>query len=208
MLGKPLRTLTAATGLALVACAHSAPSTQGAAMTNASNTPAINRQPVKEWPLRFESHKFSVFTYDTYGAKVIYAGMTQIDEGPQKLQPSVTSYGPDYQRNWSGTHGMIRNFPGPAKVTWRSKDGESHEAEIDIAEIFKDERVRHNASRDEIPELIDGEYRHEPSIILQIDDRTIRIYMRAYVPTKELQIPGNQYSDARDEVVLVQTYTY
>ena len=208
MIRKPLRTLTAATSLALAACAHSSPLLDGASMTNASGKTVTDRQPVKEWPLRFDSHKFSVFTYDTYGARVVYAGLVQINDAPDELQPAVASYGPDYQRNWSGTHGMIRNFPAPAEVTWRSKDGEFHQAEIDIAQIFKDERVRHNVTRMDVADMVDGEYRHEPSIIMQIDDRTIRVYMRAFVPTKELQIPGNQYSDAKDEVVLVETFTY
>ena len=208
MIRKPLRTLTAATSLALAASAHSSPLLDGASMTNASGKTVTDRQPVKEWPLRFDSHKFSVFTYDTYGTRVVYAGLVQINDDPDELQPSVASYGPDYQRNWSGTHGMIRNFPAPAEVSWRSKDGEYHKAEIDIAKIFKDEYVRHNVKRTDVADMVDGEYRHEPSIIMQIDDRTIRVYMRAFVPTKERQIPGNQYSDAKDEVVLVETFTY
>ena len=103
---------------------------------------------------------------------------------------------------------MIRNFPAPAKVSWRSKDGQAHEAEIDFGEIFKDERVRHNVPREEVADMLDGEYRHEPSIILEINDRTIRVYMKAFIPTRQLQIPGNPISDARADVVLVETYTY
>lgn len=208
MIRKPLRTLTAATSLALAACAHSSPLLDGASMTNASGKTVTDRQPVKEWPLRFDSHKFSVFTYDTSGARVVYAGQLQIDQDDDELKRSSASYGPDYQRSWSGIHGMIRNFPAPAKVSWRSKDGQTHEAEIDFGEIFKDERVRHNVPRDEVADMANGEYRHEPSIILEINDRTIRVYMRAFIPTKDFQIPGNPYSDARDEVVLVETYTY
>lgn len=209
MIGKPLRTLTAATGLALVACSHSTPSIQGASMTNASGTPTINRQPVKQWPLRFDSHKFSVFTYDTYGAKVVYAGQVQIDQDDDELKRSSDSYGPDYQRSWSGIHGMIRNFPEPAKVTWRSRDGQSHEAEIDFGEIFKDERVRHNVARDEIADLVDGVYRREPSIILEINDRTIRVYMRAMIfLTDEVEVAGHMRADFRDDLILVKSYTY
>ena len=208
MIRKPLRTLTAATSLALAACPHSSPLLDGASMTNASGKTATDRQPVKEWPLRFDSHKFSVFTYDTYGAKVVYAGLVQINDAADELQPSVASYGPDYQRSWSGTHGMIRNFPAPAKVSWRSKDGQAHEAEIDFGEIFREERVHHNVPREDVADMADGEYRHEPSIILEINDRTIRVYMKAFIPTRQLQIPGNPISDARVDVVLVETYTY
>lgn len=103
---------------------------------------------------------------------------------------------------------MIRNFPPPAKVRWRSKDGEAHEAEIDIGALFADEVIRHHVPRDEMPELPDGKYRNEPSIILEVNDRTIRVWMRAHVPTRKLQELGNPYSDFRNDLILVETYTY
>lgn len=173
----------------------------------AAKRAAMNFQPVKQWPLRFKRHSFSVHTYDTYGAKVRYDG-PQINQDPDKLQPSSASYGPDYNRNWSGIHGGIRNFPPPAKVSWRSRDGQVHEAEVDIGEIFKDELIRHHVSREDMAELPDGEYQNEPGIILEINDRTIRVWMRAFIPTKQLQVPGDPNSDARDELVLVKTSTY
>lgn len=177
--------------------------------TPAGNAAAsLNLMPVRQWPIRFDSHSFSVHCYDTYACHVEYAGIEQRDDPLDELRPSSAGYGPDYQRNWSGTHGMIRNFPPPAKVRWRSKDGEAHEAVIDIAALFADEVVRHHVPREEIPELPDGEYRNEPSIILEVNDRTIRVWMRAHVPTRTLQKPGNPYSDFRNDLILVETYTY
>jgi hypothetical protein len=208
MPAKPIQTLAIATGLAMAACANSTPNAREAAMSSesaASNSARM--QPVKQWPLKFASHKFSVFTYDTYGAKVTYAG-PQIDEDPDQLQRASSSYGPGYQRSWSGIHGMIRNFPPPAKVAWRSKDGQAHEAEIDFGEIFKDELIRHNVSREQMADVPDGKYQNEPSIILEVNDRTIRVWMKAHIPTKQLQKPGNKYSDFRSDLVLAKTYNY
>lgn len=207
MTGKPLYTLTLATGMTLAACANSTPHAKEAAMHNAPGTSQVNLMPVKQWPLKFDSHKFSVFTYDTYGARVTYAG-SQRSQDPNELKRSSASYGPEYQKNWSGTHGMIRNFPPPAKVSWRSKDGQAHQAEVDIGEIFADEIIRHNVSRDEIADLPDGEFQGEPSIILEINDRTIRVWMRAHISTRELQKPGNRYSDFRNDLILVRTLNY
>ena len=205
MISKPLRTLTAATSLALAACAHSSPLLDGASMTNASGKTVTDRQPVKEWPLRFDSHKFGVRCYDTLECSVQYARFEHGDETPS---PPSATYGSGYLDNWSGLHGMIRNFPDPAVVSWRSKDGAAHRAEIDVGAIFSDELVRHDVPREEMAELPNGEYQHEPSILLEVNDRTIRVYMRAFVPTKKLQIPGNPYSDAREKLVLVETFSY
>lgn len=179
-------------------------STTTSGSTSANPT---NRAPV-EWPLRFKQHSFDARCYDTYGCKIAYANRWQVLDGENELQRSSASYGPDYLRGWSGMHGMILNFPPPAKVIWRSKDGVAHEAEIDIGEIFKDELIRHNVPREEMADQPDGEYAFNPSILLEVNDRTIRIYMSAFIPTRREQIPGNKYSRFRDDVILVKTYTY
>lgn len=174
----------------------------------AAATSSVPIEPVKQWPLRFKEHSFSVFTYDTYGCRVIYAGQLQIKQDPNKLKRSSASYGPEWQKNWSGVLGGIRNFPPPLEVSWRSKDGQPHEARIDFGEIFKDEVILHNVPREEMADVPYGKYQFDPAILLEVNDRTIRVYMRAHIPTKHLQKPGNVYSDFRDDLILVRTYTY
>jgi len=158
-----------------------------------------------EWPLRFKRHNFGARCYDTLNCKVLY---DNFDHGDAKPAPASATYGPDYLEGWNGGYGGIDNFPEPARVIWRLKDGAAHEAEIDIGEIFKDELIRHNVPREEIANLTEGKYEGNPSILLEVNDRTIRIYMMARIPTKEWQIPGNKYSDFRNDVILVKTYTY
>ena len=201
--------LIAAAALVLAGCATSArPATEAAAMATDSTIAALNMMPVKEWPLRFRSHSFSVYCYDTYGCRVVYAGQLQLDEDDSELQRSSASYGPDYRKSWSGIHGSIQNFPAPAEVRWRSKDGELHEARIDIGELFSDQLIRHNVARDEMSDVPNGRFRNEPGILLEVNDRTIRVYMRVHISTKKLQSPGNRYSGFRSDLVLVRTYNY
>jgi hypothetical protein len=208
MTGKSFHVLVGAAGLALAACTHVVPSAKEASMTTNSTTDSIHMMPVREWPLRFDRHSFGAHCYDTYGCKVIYAGLVQRDDDPSELRPSSEGYGPDYSRNWSGGHGMIRNFPPPAVVTWKSRDGQPHSAEIDIGEIFKDELIRHNVAREELAELPDGKFENEPAVLLEVNDRIVRVYMRAHIPTVHLQKPGNPYSDFRSDLILVRTYNF
>jgi hypothetical protein len=89
-------------------------------------------------------------------------------------------------------------------------DGVSHEADIDIGAIFKDELVRYSVANDEIPE---GAFpgpgpATDPSIFLEVNDRTINVFTRSFIPTKKEQIPGNKYSDSRQDLILVWTRTY
>lgn len=197
------------TGLALAACTNSTATMKDATMSNATTISNVNSMPVKEWPLKFKSHSFSAHCYDTYGCKVDYADLLQRDDDQNELRPSSSGYGVAYQRNWSGTHGLIRNFPPPATVSWRSKDGQEHKAEIDIGEIFKDQLIRHNVPREEMADVPDGEYRNEPAIILEVNDRTIRVWMGAMIfLKKQVEVAGVIRADFRNDLILAKTYTF
>ena len=90
-------------------------------------------------------------------------------------------------------------------MVWRSKDGQPHEADIDIGEIFRDQKIVHRVPREDIRE---GVSITDPDIVLEVEDRTITVYMRAFIPTKELQVPGNPYSGHRDDLLRVWSRTY
>ncbi|WP_312316130.1 hypothetical protein [Stenotrophomonas sp.] len=157
------------------------------------------------WPLRFDKHNFSARCHDTLSCEVVY---DDVRHGSEKPTRSSASYGPDYLKDWNGGHGGIRNFPPPARVVWTSKDGSAHEAEIDIGEIFSDQLVRHYVPREEVADVPNGQISVHPAILLEVNDRTIRVYMKAFIPTKHLQTPGNTLSAVRRDLVLVKTYTY
>ena len=156
-----------------------------------------------DWPLRFREHKFSAFSYSTYGCRLWYRGRLQLDEPDDQLQMPSDAVG-NYPDNLHASWGPIRNFPSPAKVSWRSRDGSSHRAEVDIGEIFKDQLVRHNMRREEL-------LRNQgvpPEIILEVNDRTINVYMRATLWTKDEQIPGNRLSHRRDDLIKAYSRAY
>jgi hypothetical protein len=160
--------------------------------------------PASAWPLRFSVHNFGAACYSTYGCRVHYGHYYPGDDPDDELQissDSVNGYPNVLHASW----GPIPNFPPPAKVTWRSKDGTAHEAEVDIGEIFKDQLIRHKVPREDIS--TEGSL-PPPEIILEVNDRTINVYMRAMIATKELQKPGNPYSDFRNDLIKVYSRTY
>ncbi len=157
-----------------------------------------------EWPLRFRAHKFRATCYSTYGCRVHYGRYYPGDDPEDVLQMSSDEV-PGYPENLRASWGPIENFPSPAKVTWRSRDGQSHQAEVDIADIFKDQLIRHNLSRGEIS--TEGSL-PLPEIILEVNDRTINVYMRATIFTKQVQIPGNRLSNQRRDLIKVYSRTY
>ncbi|MFC6185051.1 hypothetical protein [Pseudoxanthomonas japonensis] len=180
---------------------------QGMAMTQESGAGRASKidNTVADWPLTFVRHNFGATSYSTYGCKVLYNGFLHLSEEDDVLQMSSARAHPDSLRKTSAGYLGVKNFPAPAKVTWRSADGVAHEADVDIGAIFKDRMILHRVPREDVRE---GVSITDPDIILEVNDRTINVYMRAFVPTRELQIPGNRYSGHRDDLVLAWTRTY
>ena len=192
--------LAAPLSLALTGC-QSAMSSSPTSSPDPSDGSYSNVNP--EWPLKFRAHYFGAHCFDTQHCEILYRGFPHgADSGPS---PSVASYGRPLEKLLSAGRGPIPNFPPPAKVTWRSKDGTSHEAEIDIGEIFKDQLIRHNVAREDATDIPTSGM---PGIILEVNDRTINVYMRAIIATKELQKPGNPHSDFRNDLIKAFSKTY
>ena len=158
-----------------------------------------------DWPLTFSAHQFDAYSFSTYGCEVYYRNMIRVDDPDDVLQPASEALGDKYPRILSAGMGPISNFPPPAQVTWRSKDGQRHQAEVDIGDIFKDQLIRHRVPREDISTVGSLPL---PEIILEVNDRTINVYMKAIIWTKTLQIPGNRLSNQRSDMIKVYSRTY
>jgi hypothetical protein len=170
-------------------------------MSGHANEEIVN--PASAWPLRFSIHNFGAHCFDTQRCEILYRGFPHGEK--DNPAPSVASYGRPLEKLLTAGRGPIPNFPPPAKVTWISKDGTPLDAEVDLGEIFKDQLIRHNVPREEISTV--GSL-PPPEIILEVNDRTINVYMRATIWTKKLQIPGNRFSNQRNDLIKVYSRTY
>lgn len=156
-----------------------------------------------EFPLRFKDHNFEAYCYDTIGCSILYNDFYHVKQeadevaSPPKMQ--------DYKKYWGGALYIgIDNFPEPAVVKWKSKDGVAHEAQVDIGKIFKNELILHNVPQEEIPvetaATVGG-----PDVFLEVNDRTINVYMKAMIALKDTE---TRKSDFRQEVILAWSHTY
>lgn len=159
-------------------------------------------------PLKFDSHNFEVYCYNTIGCRAHYnnhdfspyAG----DTDPEILV-SAAPRSADYRERFRASYVGVNNFPAPLEVRWKSLDGVAHEAEVDIRAIFRDELILHRVPASDLPE---NAYVMPPDIIVEVNDRTISVFMRAFVPTKTPQIPGNENSTARTDLIPAWSRTY
>lgn len=193
--------------LTLNAC-QSAMSPTDARSPHYPGAPNIDRRytgTVADWPLFFIRHNFSTQCFDTQYCLVKYGSVPAEHREPTR---SIADMGRHYPGILTGaTRIGIDNFAGPVEITWRAKDGTPLEARIDFEALFPDRLVPipPAVKREDIPERINIS---EPTIVVEVVDRTVNVYTSTHIPMKELQIPGNQYSDFNDDLVRVFTRTY
>ncbi|UPG89138.1 hypothetical protein L2Y96_17295 [Luteibacter aegosomaticola] len=152
-------------------------------------------------PTHFRHHVFSAECGYTRSCKVIYANRVQVDE-------------PEGGKVWPLKEGVIkaaksgqiaiRNFPEPALVTWQSMDGERHEDRVDMSSIFKRRVVVHAEPVDEVDD--DGAV-GDPTLLLVVEDRSVRVYMQSMVFLRRREGQGED-GILRHDSVLVYSKSY
>ena len=162
-----------------------------------------------ELPLRFAGHSFAVHVYDTLTFHVEYNGDGFFSDNYRTARsPSYADSIPRERWPMAGYIG-VRNWTGPARLRWTSLDGQEHSAEVDFSTIFADGLTLHKVPDEELPA---GMYHQgistDPEIHLEVENRTVRVYQRAWVSTRSEQIPGNKYSNNRRDLFHVATFDY
>jgi len=166
---------------------------------------ALNLQPV-EWPIRFKKAiNFGLRCVNTKTCTLQFDGMTF-----RRLEPVTfigDPYAPEIVRGWDATR-LSYAFDDPVAVSWRSLDGAEHRTVVELPKIFGGRQVLHVVPRDEVALMADGDYEHLPGILVEINDRSVHVYMRALIPTRHLQRPGRPLSNYRADLILARSYSF
>lgn len=170
-----------------------------AAIVSLGASPAL----AEEWPLKFKRHLFGFVCFDTRDCSVKYGGYPAGDYGGPS--PAFASIAPEtFDRIMLASYGDIPLASPPAKIAWQAKDGTALTATVDIADIFKDGLIRHNVAQKDMADASAG-FTH---VLILVVDRTVEVYTRTMIPTREEQIPGNKNSFFRDDLIKAWSQTY
>jgi hypothetical protein len=149
----------------------------------------------------FYDHSFGARCFDTLRCRVLYDNAYIVNSG----SPS----GPFTQRDQDNLSGGWANldFPSVARVVWTSKDGTNHDEKIDLGEIFRSRTVRYAPDLD----VNDVNLRVPPSapdIVLVVEDRSIYVYMKAWIYLFHPTDPTNRFSKLRTDPVVAYSHTF
>lgn len=90
-------------------------------------------------------------------------------------------------------------------MAWTSIDGEKHEADVDVASIFRRQVVLHSVPRGDM----DGSVRPEsPAIIVVVNNRDLLVYMRPFIWLRKRRVQGDPYSQFNNDLVLAYKKTF
>jgi hypothetical protein len=119
----------------------------------------------------------------------------------------------EWELAWKKTQEDGSSYPEPwfsldrfpkVDFKWESRDGETHEYTVDLNTLFKDRRVLHTEDPKLIytPDPISGD---EPTIIFEINNRTLNIYMFVTIQVFD---PSTKKGAEHDHRTLVFTKTF
>jgi hypothetical protein len=149
----------------------------------------------------FYDHSFNARCFDTLRCRVLYGNAYIVNSG----SPSGPFTERD-RRNLRGGWGNLE-FPSVARVTWTSKDGTNHDEKIDLGTIFRSGMVRYAPDLD----VDDVNLRvppGAPDIVLVVVDRSIHVYMKAWIYLLHPTDPTNRFSSLRTDPVVAYSHTF
>lgn len=179
--------------------------------------PLYGKEP---WPLKFFTHDFSARCHNTLACSMIYDGREfgtrRAELGGFVDHPSGPPRSVSWKDNWHGRHSVSpednRTFPGPVELNWTSLDGDEHALAVDLDALFKERLVLHATPKDRIvPNWLEtcSVQPVVPSVLVEIDDRTARVYMRATLITfRDNPPPGGAPTGTHSDLMLAWERTY
>lgn len=143
----------------------------------------------------FYDHGFDARCYETLKCRVLYGNRYIVNDGGPR--------GPFTERDRAslGSHWARLDLPSLARVIWTSKDGENHDETIDLSHIFESHLILYPDDLD-VRDVDLVPYSGTPDIILVVEDRSIHIYMKAWISLLKPRYPGREHSNFRHDPVV------
>ena len=159
------------------------------------------------WPLLFKNFSFYGGAFNVRACRIIY-GNAFFREWKEMPPPPE----PDWMDNWR-VHWVNAYLPFPKlDVQWTSLDGERHKVILDLEKMLRKREVLHKVLVSDMPDnwLIGrGEKDDIPlDLLLEINGRTLRLYMKATIAIK-IENPTEEHRhDFRRDWILAWTKDY
>lgn len=165
------------------------------------------KAPQEPWPIRFDSFSFDARCYNTLKCHIYY---NKSEMSLHVSEPSGQPFKENWKDSWSAGYSLgYPGFPPPVEIYWTALDGVARETKIDLEDVFPDRLVLHNVPREDIrPGWEGARESRDVDILLELNDRTINIYMRGRILQKKIKDSDDPNGKWRRDLILAWTKTY
>ncbi|WP_258078348.1 hypothetical protein [Xanthomonas arboricola] len=180
-------------------------------MFNLKN-PFEKKTPREPWPLRFDSYSFGARCYHTLRCSIIFDRQEHSSSDLDSF--SGEPHKPNWKDDWTGGFGSTeefetRGFPSTVDIRWTAMDGVERYVEVDFEKIFPGHLILHHVPKQDVFEYWAANKRKIAIILLEVNDRTINVYMKSWVLTNRLKSPDDpNLKVSRNDLILAWTKTY
>lgn len=175
--------------------------TSGCAAEGLSHEPIASNVEYRIREVPFHDHSFDARCRDTLKCLVLYDNKYVVNSD-ELTGPLTTRDLDDLGFGW----GKI-DPPSVARVTWVSKDGTKHDEQVDIGKVVRSWFLRYPIGVDTDDAYLIPHSGH-PEINLVIEDRSIYVYVKRWVPQLVPSYPDREDSNVRQATVLAYSHKF
>jgi hypothetical protein len=150
--------------------------------------------------LKFRTHDFGILCFGgATNVNLVYAGSRHnlcVGDPASEKTPADMEKVPGF------LSGSYHAFAGLVEMDWNARDGTHLSHTVDLNEVFKDKIIPHAGDSTRIYEKkpVTG---GEPTVIVEVDDRTVNVYLYA-----QIQLVRDGQPDKAREGVCSYTQAY
>lgn len=155
---------------------------------------------LEDGPFRFWTHNLGVYCFGTWGCRVAYGDQVVWNDPEDNWNPPFDERPPGMRERMRGNQGPFKNSDGPLVVEWLDSARTPRRAAVDLSRLFATGVIPHSVPREQIRP---GVTVSKPDLIVEVNDRSLRLLLVSNIPLRETRDSGGPLSDVSVERVVV-----
>lgn len=154
----------------------------------------LNR--LEDGPFRFWSHNLGVYCFGTWGCRVTHGSRVVWNDPSNNWNSPFAERAPGMRERMRGNQGLFKNADGPLIVEWLDSERVPRRAVVDLPRLLADGMIPHSIPSEQIRA---GVSVSPPDVIVEVDDRAIRLHLVSHIPLKAPRDPSRPLSNVAVE---------
>lgn len=158
----------------------------------------LNR--VEDGPFRFWSHNLGVYAFSTWGCRVTYGPRVVWNDPSDHWNAPFDERPPGMRERMRGSQGPFKNTEGAMTIEWLDAGRTPRRTVVDVPALLAHGVIPHSVKGEDILPSVTI---HPPDLIVEVDDRTVRLYLQSEIPLRSRAPRNPALNDVKVEQFLI-----